>query len=137
LSQGATSTGGGGGKVFLQTPECLIRFRGTLELEVLEERKAHYELGDEPPESRHALGEMLSLLQMGRRLHAINCFHLLWVHFDAVTRHEEAKELPTGTPNTHFLRLSLSLVVRRLSKASNRSCRRVSCFRVFPTMSST
>jgi hypothetical protein len=110
LSQGATSTGGeGGGKVFLQTLECLIRFRGPLEpashLEELEEWKAPFsELRDKPPESCHAPHEALSFLQTGSRLHAFNCFHLRKIHFDAATRHEEAQELPYWYPEHAFLR---------------------------------
>ena len=46
------------------------------------------------------------------------------------------RSFPAGTPNTHFSGLSLSLVVRRLSKASDRSYRWVSCYRVFTMMSS-
>jgi hypothetical protein len=81
--------------IFFQTPKCLIRFHGPLEpagfLEELEEWKASlFELRDESCESRHTPCEALSLLQLGQGLHAINCFHLLWVHLDATTQHEEA-----------------------------------------------
>jgi hypothetical protein len=77
-------------------------------LEKLEERKASlFELRNELPESCHAPREALSLLQTSRGLHAINCFHLLWVHFDAMTQHEEAQELPPWYSEHALLKVEL------------------------------
>ena len=67
---------------------------------------------------------------VGRGAHAFYRLHRLW--FTSMPRLDtrKSRSFPAGTANTHFSGLSLSWVVCRLSKASDRSRKRVYCCRV-------